>query len=174
MVTDNKNYPPPRHGISPEVWYTFCAISDPSNRHLFTKEAAYEAFKHLRVEGGTDAANELIDTAREMHKSGLVSKKELSRLILLSVTVPMSDEDIRKLLDRLLQEHPQGEQSVALEEVLTPEQLAGFYARRQSRISAGGVPLQVNSSEVMAAYRRERLERVQRGEFELDCDEDKT
>lgn len=169
-MTDRKNYPPPRHGIDLEVWHTFCAISDPANRHVFTKEAAYKAFRHVRVDGGTRVMQELTDTARELQKYGLISKEELSHLILLSVTTPVSEAELMAKVARL---YPRGDQSISLEEVLSPERLAEFRALRQSRISAGGVPLKVNSNEVMAAYRRERLERVQRGEFEPDGDDDK-
>ncbi|MDR7307956.1 hypothetical protein [Rhodoferax saidenbachensis] len=127
-MTERKNYPPPKHGIDPAVWSTFCAISDPDNRHLFTKEAAFEAFKHVRVDGGSRVMQELTETARELHRYGLVTKEELSHLILLSVTAPV---DEATLMAKIAEKYPRGDQSISLEEVLSPERLAEFRARRK-------------------------------------------
>jgi hypothetical protein len=127
-LTERKNYPPPKHGIGPEVWSTFCAISDPDNAHLFTKEAAYKAFRHVRVDGGTRVMRELTETARELHKYGLVTKEELSQLILLSVTAPVSEAE---LLAKVAKMYPRGDQSISLEEVMSPERLAEFRAKRE-------------------------------------------
>ncbi len=125
-MTDRKGYPPPRHGIDPDVWRTFCAISDPANRNLFTKEAAYKAFQHVRVAGGSRVIKELTETARELHKYGLISKEELSHLILLSVTAPV---DEATLMARIAEKYPRGDQSVTLEEVMSPEELSEIRAR---------------------------------------------
>ncbi|BDT72778.1 hypothetical protein os4_23230 [Comamonadaceae bacterium OS-4] len=145
-MTDPKDYPPPRHGIDPEVWSTFCAISDPANRHLFTKEAAYKAFQHVRVDGGSRVMQELTDTARELHKYGLMTKEELSHLILLSVTVPV---DEAALMAKIAERYPRGDQSISLEEVISPECLAEFHARRKSRIGVGGISLQVATPDAV-------------------------
>lgn len=61
----DKSYPPSRHGISPEVWRTFCAISDPKNEHAFTKEAAHKAFQHVQGDGDPDVQTEKLTEGRE-------------------------------------------------------------------------------------------------------------
>lgn len=40
------------YGISPETLRIFEFISDLKNAHLFTVEAALEAFKHIKVKDG--------------------------------------------------------------------------------------------------------------------------
>jgi len=76
----------------------FCAISDPDSAHLFTKEAVSKAFQHVRNDGGSRAMQELTDTARELHRYGLLSKEELSHLILLSVTAPTADAEVLAII----------------------------------------------------------------------------
>jgi hypothetical protein len=166
-MTDRKDYPPPRPGIDPEVWYTFCAISDPSNRHVFTKEAAYEAFKHVRVDGGSRVMQELTETARELHKYGLVTKEELSHLILLSVTAPV---DEAALMAKIAERYPRGDQSVSLEEVMSPECLAEFRARRKSRIGVGGIPLQATTQDAVRTVMQRDIDSGTRASPDLSDD----
>lgn len=154
-MTDPKDYPPPKHGIDPEVWNTFCAISDPANRHLFTKEAVYESFKHVRVDCGSRVMRELTETARELHKYGLVTTEELSHLILLSVTAPASEA---ALMAKIAERYPRGDQSVSLEEVMSPECLAEFRARRKSRIGVGGISLQVATPDAVLTVMQQDFE----------------
>jgi hypothetical protein len=81
---------------------------------------------------------ELTETARELQKYGLITKEELSQLISLSVNAPVNEAE---LMAMIAEKYPRGDQSISLEEVLSPERLAESREGRKSRFSIGGTPL---------------------------------
>jgi hypothetical protein len=95
---------------------------------------------------------ELTETARELHKYGLVTSEELSHIILLSLPAPVDEAE---LMAKIAEKCPRGDQSISLEEALSPERLAEFRVRLKSRLSIGGVPLK----PATAAAIREVLQR---------------
>ena len=112
-------------GVDSGVWNTCAALSNPQNTPIFNREAARQPLEQVRVDGDSHALAELLPAARELHQSGQVSDAELSYLVLLAITKPMDEAE---LLARIAQMYPRGDQSVSLEDILSPERIVAIRA----------------------------------------------
>lgn len=83
--------------------------------------------EHAHAHGDSHVLTKLLQTARELHKSGQMSDAELSYLVLLANTKPVNEAE---LMARVEEKYPRGNQSVALEEILSPERIAEIRSLR--------------------------------------------
>lgn len=107
--------------VDSSLWNTFAAISDPQNAPIFSPEAAKQLVEHVRVNGDSHVLAELLPTARELHNTGQMSDAALSSLVLFENTKPMDEAEVITRVEKM---YPKGDQSVSLEDILSPELLA--------------------------------------------------
>lgn len=113
--------------VDRSVWNTCAAISDPINADALSRKATQQLLEHVRVDGDAHALTELLPTARELHKNGQISAAELSYLVLLANTQPINEAE---LMARVAKKYPRGDQSVSLEDILSPERIVAIRALR--------------------------------------------
>nr|WP_315232430.1 hypothetical protein [uncultured Albidiferax sp.] len=113
--------------VDSSVWNTCAAISDTKKAPIFSREAALQPLEQVRVDGDSHVLTELLQTARELHKSGQMSDAELSYLVLLANTKPMNEA---ALMAKIEERYPRRDQSVSLEDILSPERIVAIRALR--------------------------------------------
>jgi hypothetical protein len=109
------------------VWNTCAAISDPKNTPIFNREAVRQLLEQVRVIGDSSALKELLPTARVLHKSGQMSDAELSYMVLFANTQPINEVEVMARVEKM---YPRGDQSVSLEDILSPERIVAIRALR--------------------------------------------